>query len=87
MEKSPDTKVSLSFVNVNVKGAALVCFSFRMTVSGLPNALELGRNSMKIINFLHFYFISLRNYTKATVRGLVQLLIVVWKGKPDQQLR
>lgn len=67
---------------MNVQGAALVCFSFRVAVSGLPNALklELGRNSMKITDFLWFYFIALPNYTKATVQGLVQPL-AIWNGK------
>jgi len=75
--------VTLSFVNVNVKEAAHACFSFRVAVSGLPNALKLELGKSLKINFLRFYFISPCNYTKATVQSLAQLLIAVWKGKPD----
>lgn len=41
---------------------------------------------MKITSFLWVYFILLCNHTKASAPGLVQLLTLDCKGKPDQQL-
>lgn len=41
---------------------------------------------MKITSFLWVCFILLLNHTKATAPGLVQLLTLDCKGKPDQQL-
>lgn len=64
-------KSHLIICNVSAKAAARLCFSFGITVPGLPNALKLGlsRNS-RIINFPCSHCVSLCNYPKATVQRL-----------------
>lgn len=64
-------KSHLIICNVSAKAAARLCFSFGITVPGLPNALKLGlsRNS-RIINFPCSYCVSLCNYPKVTVQRL-----------------
>lgn len=69
--KGTRPKSHLIICKVNVKEAEQLCFSSRITASGLPNTLQLGPSrNRRVINFPCCDCITLCNYPKATVERL-----------------